>query len=79
MVDCGRIDASQPINMYTLQQTGVINTIKQGVKLLGDVRDQFVCISTMSVNSCCGVHGLHLFLSQYVMKIILVRSSLMCV
>ena len=41
LIDSGRIDASQPINMYTLQQGGAVSKITHGVKLLATVSSYF--------------------------------------
>ena len=37
LVDSGRIDATQPINMYTLHQVGAVGRVEHGIKLLADV------------------------------------------
>lgn len=37
LVDSGRIDASQPVNMYTLHQVGAVGRVEHGIKLLADV------------------------------------------
>lgn len=38
LVDSGRIDAAQPINMYALHQAGAVGRVEHGIKLLADVR-----------------------------------------
>ena len=40
-IDSGRLSASQPINMHTLQQSGAVGKIEHGVKLLATVS---VCV-----------------------------------
>ena len=42
-VDSGRLDASQPINMHTLQQSGAVGKMENGVKLLATV-SVYVCV-----------------------------------
>jgi large subunit ribosomal protein L15 len=37
-IERGKIDPSQPIDMRTLWQSGAVGRVKDGVKLLGDVR-----------------------------------------
>jgi large subunit ribosomal protein L15 len=41
LIDSGRIDASQPVNMHTLQQSGAVGRIKHGVKLLATGSEWF--------------------------------------
>ena len=36
-IDSGRLDSSRPINMYSLQQSGVVGRVEHGVKLLATV------------------------------------------
>lgn len=41
LIDSGRVDASQPINMHTLYWSGAVGKIEHGVKLLADGNDWF--------------------------------------
>ena len=47
LIDSGRIDASQPVNMHTLQQSGAVGRIKHGVKLLATVSSSEKIISSV--------------------------------